>query len=264
MAIRPNRRVPAGLSTKATGVAAVDRALAILASFGKDGDPVSLAELSALTGMYKSTILRLIDSLLKHGYVQRLQDGRYQIGPTPFILGARFQRGIRIGDVVLPLMRILAEESRESIAFYVVHGDMRLCCHRIESDHEVRDHGREGDLFPLARGSAGGILSAFSGARGERFDAIRKDHYYISLAERNSETAGISVPVFGPGQALIGCLTVSGPRSRVADELLHAIRGRILDLAATATTRFGGNPEALYVARESVHGRSAPKRTQKR
>ena len=51
------------------GVAAVDRALSILDAL--TDDKVTLAELSKRTDLYKSTVLRLLKSLEKFGYVLR-------------------------------------------------------------------------------------------------------------------------------------------------------------------------------------------------
>jgi len=241
---KPNRLRTAS-TAKVSGVAAVERAFAILNAFGNDGQSMPLATIAANTGMYKSTILRLMDSLIRFGYLQRLEGGNYQIGPTPMILGARYQRSLRVGDLVLPYMRALAQETGESLSLYVVHGSSRLCVHRIDSDHEIRDHVREGDLYPMDRGSGGGVLSAFSGARGARYDSIRANYFYISLGERDRETGGISAPIFGAENRLLGSLTLSGPRSRVDQAFLNKVRPKLLLAAARATASLGGDPRPL-------------------
>jgi hypothetical protein len=71
------------MSEAQSGVAAVDRALLILSAFREDDAALSLALLARRTGLYKSTILRLLQSLLRAGYVVRLPDGNYVIGPEP-------------------------------------------------------------------------------------------------------------------------------------------------------------------------------------
>ena len=149
------------------GVAAVDRALAILGAFESGDMSLPLAELAQRTTFYKSTILRLAQSLIRHGYLQRLENGSYQIGPAPLMLAALYQRSLRLGDVVLPVMHELAEQTGESMSMYSRHGDIRVCLHRVDSKHAVRDHVREGDVLPLERGSGGRVLLAFGGAKGE-------------------------------------------------------------------------------------------------
>ncbi|MFY0104379.1 helix-turn-helix domain-containing protein, partial [Acinetobacter baumannii] len=61
------------------GVAAVDRALSLLAAFSVERPMPNLAELADQTRLYKSTILRLLASLEHAGLVRRLGDGRYAL-----------------------------------------------------------------------------------------------------------------------------------------------------------------------------------------
>jgi DNA-binding IclR family transcriptional regulator len=239
------------------GVAAVDRALEILGAFEPSDQRLTLAELAKRTRFYKSTILRIAQSLLRLGYLQRFDDGCYQIGPTPLMLGAIYQRSLRLGDILLPLMRELADQTGESVSFYSRHGDVRVCLHRVDSQHAVRDHVREGDVLPLDRGSAGRILRAFGGAKGEPYETIRNEHCYASVGERDAETAGISVPVFGTGQLLLGALTLAGPRSRIDETFVANARAQLLRVAARATSALGGAARPIDEALASL---SASKR----
>ncbi|MFX7854014.1 helix-turn-helix domain-containing protein, partial [Acinetobacter baumannii] len=56
-----------------SGVAALDRAFAILFAFRPGDYALTLAELAARTGLYKSTILRLAGSLIQHRMLYRLE-----------------------------------------------------------------------------------------------------------------------------------------------------------------------------------------------
>ena len=234
------------------GVAAVERALAILDAFGPEDPRLTLAELSQRTTFYKSTILRIAQSLLRHGYLQHLSDGNYQIGPKPLMLGAIYQRSLRLGDILLPLMHELAKQTGESVSFYSRHGDVRVCLHRVDSRHAVRDHVREGDVLPLDRGSGGRILLAFGGAKGEPYETMRKAHYCVSLGERDPETAGVSAPIFGTGQLLLGSLTLAGPYSRMDGARIDSARVPLLRIVARATGALGGDAAPIEVALASI------------
>jgi DNA-binding IclR family transcriptional regulator len=150
-------------SKESEGVAVIDRACAILFAFRPDDAALTLAELAARTGLYKSTLLRLAGSLIQHRLLLRLDDGRYQLGSATFMLGALYQRSLNLGDIVVPLMRELAETSGESVSFYVRDEAVRVCLHRVDSTHAVRFHVREGDVLPLESGSGGRALLAFGG-----------------------------------------------------------------------------------------------------
>lgn len=195
------------------GVAAVDRALSILDAITEER--VSLADISKRTGLYKSTVLRLIRSLEKAGYVLRTVDGAYRLGSKVLSLGALYQRYFRTSDIVPPVLEKLAAELREGASFYVSEGEQRVCLHRVESTRAIRDSVHVGDRLPIGVGAAGHVLRAFGGDRGARFDAIRQQVYAASYGERDAETAAIAVPVFGQGNRLMGALSVSGPRYRL-------------------------------------------------
>src|SRR5476649_2539979 len=82
------------------GVAAVDRAFAILGAFDVDRGSLTLAEIARRTGLYKSTILRLMTSLEKAGFIRRLVDGQYAVGPEPLRLAQIYQTSFRLRDVI--------------------------------------------------------------------------------------------------------------------------------------------------------------------
>jgi len=69
-------------------VEAVERALAILDAFHADKPAMTLGELAAATGFYKSTILRLAGSLERRGYLVREESGAFRLGPAPWRLGS--------------------------------------------------------------------------------------------------------------------------------------------------------------------------------
>lgn len=233
---------------QADGVAALDRAIAILDAFAPVDRSLSLAEIAARTGLYKSTILRLASSLLRGQLLERLEDGRYRVGPATFRLGAIYQRSVVAIDILLPIMRDLSERSWESVAFYVRSGDVRTCLYRVESKHPIRYTIREGDVLPLLAGSGGRVLAAFSGEQGEPYETIRETYHHLSVGDRDPETAGISAPVFGPGRHLLGALTLAGPSTRVDAAFLRRMAPSLLQAAARATRAFGEDASALELA----------------
>lgn len=228
-----------------SGVAAVDRAFAVLAALG-DGD-LALADIARRTGFYKSTILRLIASLERAGFVQRRDDGRYAVGAAPLKLAERYQRGFRLADHILPVLRRLAAATGETASFYVRDGNGRVCLHRVEGDHPVRAVVREGDRLPLGRGAAGRVLPAFSGAAGTAHDSVRAQGYAVSMGEVTPDVASIAAPVFDAAGKLAGAVNLSGPAHRFAGNpvLIDATRAA----AADATKRLGSdgtsNPDAV-------------------
>lgn len=206
----------------AGGVAAVDRALSLLAVFSAECPHRSLAELASATRLYKSTVLRLLASLLHAGLLQQRSDGRYALGPQVARLAAAYASSFSLADAVLPALRALVGETGESAAFHVRQGEARLCLYRVDSPHPVRDHVRAGDLLPIDRGAGARVLDAWAppgarlpGARAARLAReVRKQGYFAGIGDREQEVAGISAPVFNADGTLAGALTLSAPSHR--------------------------------------------------
>lgn len=233
------------MGTSSGGVAALDRSFAILEALASGDRALSLAEVARRTGLYKSTILRICGSLVSARMIERLPDGQYRIGPAALRYAASYQRTVAPMEILLPIMRQLADLSRESTAFYVRTEGVRTCLYRVESQHPVRYTVQEGSVLPLESGSGGRVLAAFSDWEGEPYATIRKNGFYVSIGERDAHTAGVSAPVFGRGKTLVGALTLAGPRPRVDEAFLDRFTGPLMEAAARATIAFGGRERAV-------------------
>ena len=232
-------------SSSETGVAAVDRALAILAAFRDEDHALSLAELADRSGLYKSTILRIADSLLRAGYLRKLPDGSYQVGAAPLRLASLFQRQTRTSDLVPPILRDVVERTEECASFYIREGNFGVCLHRVDCSRMVRDTIREGDRLPIDKGAACHVLRAFCGESGKKLDEVRVHGYCTSFGEYDPEIAAVSVPVVGMHQTLVGALTISGPRYRFDEASVKRMLSSLGIFARKLTSDFGGDAEWL-------------------
>ena len=235
------------------GVAAVDRAFAILGAFNIDQDCLTLAEIARRTGLYKSTILRLIVSLEKAGFLRRQGDGRYSVGPEPLRLSQLYQASFRLRDVIYPLLESITEESGETSSFYVLENGSRVVLFRVEPKRAVRVSIVEGARFTLERGASGKILRAFSRVADPSLTEVREQFWASSFGERDPETSAVSVPVFAMGFELKGALTLSGPSERLTKEHVRSAVSILLRSALIATTSLGGNTKALDNTLRRLH-----------
>lgn len=247
---RPGDDSRAAARGRRGGVAAVDRALSVVAAFEDQVEPLSLAELSLRTDLYKSTLLRLIESLEGFGYIARRPDGRYQLGPAPLRLSLTYQRTSGLADLLAPIMRELVAAGTESPSFHVRYDeDRRLCTLRVDSNHSTRDSVGAGMLLPLSRGAAGKVILAFGGKRGETFDAVREGCVAYSFGERDPDCAAVACPVFEAWDHFTGALSLSGPMVRFTKPAVKRMTGLLLDAAIRITGARGGNTQPLVAAR---------------
>lgn len=218
------------------GVAAVDRALTIATVLAQSGTTLTLADLARLTGMYKSTLLRLLASLQRGGLVVHRSDKRYALGPLAFLFGRAFDKTYGLKDAIQPVLQWLVAHNTESPSFHVLHGkDTRLCLFRIDSPHATLDRVREGDVLPLTRGAGGRALVAWAPGSGSQAPLV-----FTSFGERDPLCAAVACPVFGPSGLLLGVLSLSGPLERFSELAVQRMSGLLLNAAETATRSLGG------------------------
>lgn len=229
---------------KAGGVAAVERAIAILNAFQAGDSSLSLNEIARRTKMYKSTILRLLATLVQEHCIVRLDDGNYQLGSMLLHWGGLYQSALRLDDHVPPMLRRLVQETEEGASFFTREGNHRVCLFRVDSPRSIRDHIRTGDLVPLDKGAAGRVLTAFDPSITPASRAPEQP-YIITVGEREPDIAAIAAPVFGPHKHLRGALALSGPAARFSAELLPSMSTRLLAAAADLTRRLGGDTAAF-------------------
>lgn len=223
------------------GVAAVDRALAIVQAISSQPEPWSLARLSAATDLYKSTILRLLGSLENARYVTRLNDGNYTLGPAMFRLGLAYEQAHPLREIVFPVLESLVKNGTESASLHIRHNaTSRMCIVRVNSNHSTLDRIQAGDILPLDRGAAGRLLAAFDGDENPATGQLRESCFALSVGERDPACAGVACPVFGPEGAIKGVLSLSGPRERFTPEAIARMHKLLLAAAIAVTQTLGG------------------------
>ncbi|TWG81871.1 IclR family transcriptional regulator [Cupriavidus gilardii J11] len=219
------------------GVAAVDRALSIALALAQSSAPMQLSELSRATGLYKSTLLRLLASLERANLVTRRADRRYMLGPLAFLFGRAFDASNGLREGLSPILDWLVAHGTESPSFHIQHGpEHRLCLLRVDSAHSTLDRVRVGDILPLRRGAAGKVLLAYAGAAPTADSPL----IFTSFGERDPLCGAVACPVFGPFGMLLGALSLSGPLERFSPAAVERMSALLLEAGERATEALGG------------------------
>jgi DNA-binding IclR family transcriptional regulator len=212
-------------------VEAVERALAVLNAFGADRPRMTLGELAAATGFYKSTILRLAASLERFGYLIREDNGVFRLGPTLWRLGSIYRAGFNLGGVIRPELHRLVEATGETASFYIRQSESRVCLFRHNSPHAARHHLDEGAELPLNAGASAHVLIAYTDGKGSKARTVQQRGYCVSLGERDPQVAAVAVPVFDLAGQFRGALAVSGLTGRFREQ---ERRAALAQLSASA------------------------------
>ena len=236
---------------RARGPKAITRVLDLLVLLAGKQDGMSLAELSAIMTVPKSTFIDTLRGLCDMHYLS-CQEGRYRLGPAAYHFASRIVRHWSAPELVRSLVKQLAAETRESVGFAIADWEIgqAIYTEASNSPQPVRYAMQAGLRAPLYASAAGRVLMAFAGpeqvddylARAHlrqltdstRTDPdairvslaeIRKQGYCASFGEMLSDTAALAVPVMGPDGDMLGALILAAPLARMKqnfDRLLSA------------------------------------------
>lgn len=221
-------------------VAAVQRAMLVLDAFQHATGTLALAEISTLTGLYKSTTARLLRTLEQQDYVVRTANGDFHVGPALLQLANRYQQAVQPEETVIPILQALVEQTLESASYVVPLGDEKIMLYRVHSSHALRDHGLPGDVVPLDRGAAGHVLRAYRDGH-SRDSAVRERLVAVSTGEIESGMLGMASPVFDRAGDCVGSVALTGPAQRFTDESIRLWEPPLLRAAQAMTVQLGGN-----------------------
>lgn len=200
----------------------VERALSILNCFGHEREKLSLTAIASGTGFYKSTVLRLTDSLVNYGYLIREDNKAFRLGPMIGRLGAVYESTYSVENEIMPHLQSLSEKTEETSSFMVLRGERRVCQLQINSPHPIRLHLVQGEELSLDGGASARVLRAHRDDDWEDCIDVKARGWSISAGERDPEVASVAVAVLGQSGKFYGALTVSGPIHRFDDSKRNA------------------------------------------
>lgn len=108
--------------TSPNGTQAVDRAAQLLTRVVHGTEPVTFSELTAASGLAKSTTSRLLTALERHQLVRRDGDGRFWPGELFVRYAWRGTAGTDLVAVAQPFLDQLAEQTGETVNLGIIAG----------------------------------------------------------------------------------------------------------------------------------------------
>ncbi|MCP9953549.1 IclR family transcriptional regulator [Actinomadura madurae] len=208
----------------------LDKAAAILQVL-RERERVTPADLVETVGESRTTVVRICETLVRHGLLEREDSSRvsYRLGLTLLELGALTRQRLSIRDVAHPVLVELSAKTGDSTNLVVRRDDAAVCLIRVVGSYPVVSQALyEGGRLPYDRGGSSLALLAFGDAElqesvlarlepdrrpalRDRLQEIREAGYCVSRGEFLPETGAVGAPVFGVhGDHAIAGVSVSG------------------------------------------------------
>lgn len=253
----------------------VDKALALLTSFGSDAQSLGVSDLARRAGLPKSTAFRLLAILVAWGLVQRIGT-RYSIGATVGKLAelAGSPAADAIRDLALPYLQDLYETTHETVHLAVPQGSDILYIEKIFGHNRVATPTQVGGRINAGCTALGKAILAFSAERtvGQTVSRMRprtpntiasvpvlaRELAAVRAAgvafDREESTVGVTcvgAPIFDARGEVVAAVSVTGPVSRfVPAEHADAVRRAASGIAKAAAYARGDDPLEIASAVE--------------
>jgi DNA-binding IclR family transcriptional regulator len=140
---------------------AVSRSLAILEALSRAEAPLRMSRLSEQVGLQKSTVHRILQTLIALGYVEQEADtGRYGASLKLWELGSAIVAEHPVKRAASSFLQALHREVGETVSLLVPAGDDVLYLERLISPRTIRFSARPGSRVPALLTAGGRALLA--------------------------------------------------------------------------------------------------------
>jgi DNA-binding IclR family transcriptional regulator len=261
------------------GVRSVERAIAILDLLAQGGWRTG-AEVARELQVHRSTALRLLGTLDRHGLVERDQrTAKYRLGRRLPQLASVVTGEFDLRYVARPVCEKLAESVGETVTLDVLVGDGIEAIEQATASTSVVRVNWLGRRYPVHCTASGKIMLAFAPEairqrvlseplerwtastvvnRQEleaHLEAARQSGYARTREELEVGLDAIAAPVFEADGGIVAALDVSGPSHRLrVDERPELVR-LIQDGAADLSRRLGYRGRRFETSRPDVLNR---------
>ena len=193
-----------------TTIKVLDKTFQILNSFDDANKSISLKDLTVITQLNKSTILRICNSLIKYNFLIKNEiNGSYRLGPGSWKLGSIYNSNFKSGAEIREILNQICETTGQSAGYWVKAGSKKVCLYRVNSKSELNHYVVEGATFDL-NSSTGKVLRAYTTENKDLKNIIDKKGYIYTTGERLENIASVAIPIFDVQNNFRGTLSVSG------------------------------------------------------
>lgn len=245
-------------------VQSVKRAMMILEELATQKEGLGVTELANRVDLHKSTVHRMLNTLLNLGYVeQSTLSERYRLGMKLLFLGGSILERMDIRYEAHDLLKELSEKVNEAVHLVVPDGYRAIYIDKLDSNKTIRMHSQIGRIAPLHASAVGKAILAFSEEkfikevieRGltkfttntitepkqllQHLKMICEQGFSVDDEENEEGIRCVGAPIFDYTGKVIGAISVSGPTVTMTQEKVKQIAESVVDCAKKISHRMG-------------------------
>lgn len=238
----PTRNVPQRTGQTRT-IGTAHHVCQIFDCFTAERSALSLTEIAAEIGLRKSSVYRLLQTLVLDDYLAfDPHTRRYRPGRKVGLLVTAYRSKNSLSSIAYPFLEQIREAIRETSALQVRDGDVRYCIAELASPELIKMILGENVSYSAKNGASGHVLRAFSHEWSRQRDraalkAVRAARYAVSFGEIIPGALAIYVPVCDASGVAVAALGIHGPGFRIAKGAIGGIVSRLAGAADEISAR---------------------------
>lgn len=246
-------------------VQSVERTLDILELLSENIDGMGLTEISNRIDLHKSTVHRLLGTLIYKDFVkQDTETNKYKITIKLYELGVKKIASADILEVSKPYTKELMKKLNEVVHLVIQDNNDIIYIDKVEADNTIRMASTIGRRRPLYCTSVGKAMMAhmsdeevkeiWENSKIEKLtektitdfndfltelEKIREYGYAVDDEENEVGVRCIGAPIFNNTGKVQGAISISGPAIRVTKERVEAIAEEVKKYAVLISKELG-------------------------
>lgn len=246
-------------------VQSVDRALSILEVLSDYSEGLGVTDISDKIGLHKSTVYRLLSTLIHKGYVtQDAKSNKYRITLKLFELGNKRIEDMDLLSASKPYSEELMKSTNEVVHLVIREDNDIIYIDKVEADNTIRMASKIGKRSPMYCTSVGkAILAQLSdeeveevwnnskieklteftitdfGRMKKELEMVRQKGYAVDDEENEIGVRCIGAPVFNRFGEVEGAISISGPTIRVTEDIVEKFAKRVVKYANLISKELG-------------------------
>ncbi|MFZ5643024.1 MAG: IclR family transcriptional regulator [Bacillota bacterium] len=244
-------------------VHSVERALLILEALGRSPQGFGCTELGQLIGLHKSTVHRLVSTLLSYGFVEKdSNNDKYRLGTKVLHLGLEALNSLDFRKAAIPYIQELVQISRETVQLAVLDGNEILVVERDHSPEALTVNlGLRGQVHCTAEGkillaylTAENVMNILKGQKLHQYtintiteikqlishlEKVRAQGFALNAEEMVEGVRAIAAPVYNHKGEVIAGLSITGPSSRLTLERIYRLVSVLKETCTSISMHLG-------------------------
>lgn len=247
-------------------VQSIDRTIQILEELALHRDGCGVTNLANFIGLHKSTVHRLLNTLMSRGYVSKnSENDKYSLGMRILYLSSAILDRMDIRTVAKPFLERLCHDTDEVVHLSTLDGREAVYIDKVESPNKsIRMYSQIGKRVPLHCTGVGKILLAWLSDKEieyllglnameaytkntitniegmkKHLAEIRNKGYAFDEIEHEEDIRCVAAPIFDMSGKVVASVSISGPVMHVTLDRMPKLTEEVLNTAKGISYQLG-------------------------